>query len=40
MRPENVEVEDAGVVEDVDTPADYERLFGDHGSSRGVRDPQ
>jgi CTP:molybdopterin cytidylyltransferase MocA len=24
----NVEVDDPGVLQDVDTPADYERLFG------------
>lgn len=28
MATEDVEVSDGGVVEDVDTPADYERLFG------------
>lgn len=40
MRTEDVDVEDAGVVEDVDTPADYERLMGDFGPPRGERDPQ
>jgi CTP:molybdopterin cytidylyltransferase MocA len=29
MRVEDVQVDDRGVVEDVDTPADYQRLFGE-----------
>lgn len=33
---EDVEIEDPGVVEDVDTPADYERLFGPAPGTPGI----
>jgi CTP:molybdopterin cytidylyltransferase MocA len=40
MAVEDVEIEDPGVVEDVDTPADYERLFGVRISGRAMKQPR
>ena len=40
LTTEDVEVDDRGVLEDVDTRADYERLFGARERVRGSREPQ
>jgi CTP:molybdopterin cytidylyltransferase MocA len=39
LTTEDVQVDDRGVLEDIDTREDYQRLFGDQ-PSRGRRDPQ